>query len=154
MAIELPMFTDRAHKMREYSNWLTISKVIYATKDIGLVLRILHLELTTNKRPMIIKRLYSRFSHIRSEIERMDIDLFLKDAKDDIQSSNLWRSWVTLAGLVREADLDVIKSMILHERRNKNRSHILKRMYGHYAMKRMAAEQEDIKRWLRNGYGV
>lgn len=138
---------ERPLKEREFSHWGKVAKAIYNTTDEESVLRVLQLELMSRKRRMIINRVYSRFSRLRADRERRNVDAFLMGAANNVIETPPWACWATLSALVDAEDLEGIRSMMLHERANKNRNHVLKRMYGKLMAKRMQQERKEMLTW-------
>lgn len=138
---------ERPLREREFSHWGKVANTIYNTTDEELVLRILQLELVSQRRSVIISRAYSRFSRLRADRERRSIDKFLEGAADDVLETPPWACWATLSALVDLEGLEGIRAMMLCERKHKNRNHVLKRMYGKYTAKRMRQERKEMLAW-------
>ena len=143
----------------EYSNWLRIAKLIYSTTNRTPVLRLLQIELCGQRRPMIVKRLYQRFSALRAISE---FDMMLKQFKVPIypspeviaQNDALLITWDSAAGYISTLDfnpLPEIKRLIHHECQNKHRRYVLHRLYTKYCTIRRRMELQGMQYWRPRG---
>lgn len=73
---------ERVKLKREVSNWMKLAKVIYDTKDINFLMKVLKVELEGECRAYMIHRTYSRISRLRNTAEKMQLsNLILKQEK-------------------------------------------------------------------------
>lgn len=143
----------------EYSNWLRIAKLIYSTTNRTPVLRLLQIELCGQRRPMIVKRLYQRFSALRATTEFSAILTQFKepvypDPETKARYDATLETWNDALKYVNTLDvnpLPEIKNLIHHECHNKRRRYVLHRLYTKYCTIRRRMELQGMQYWRPRG---
>lgn len=137
---------------RSISNWLKAAKLIYTEEDAKVILRLLQVELCTQRRRMLIERLYSRYSYLRAaeehktfmdqfEKRKMPEDLILKDALHSWDYTVVYISGIELEPLPR------ILELMEYEYCTKARRYLLQRLQTKYQSIRRSLEKRDMYLW-------
>ena len=134
----------------EISNWLKVAKIIYNTEDIDLILQYLQLELSTKNRPMIIRRMYSRYSYLRNSTEYDEIIRSFPKGEPSHALLAILRSWdYTIAHLdnLKTGEDDEIMSLMRCEWQSTRRPYLLKRLFTRFQSRRRRQELQEMQAW-------
>lgn len=137
---------------RSISNWVKAAKIIYAEEDPKVILRLLQVELSTQRRRMLIERIYSRYSYLRAaEEHKTFMDRFEKrELPENPILKDILHSWdythVYISGIELEP-LPRILELMEYEYCTKARRYLLQRLQTKYQSIRRALEKRDMYIW-------
>jgi len=149
---EIPLFTARQwpEKERNISNWMKVSKLIYTTEDMDEILRYLQLELLTRRRPMIVNRLYLRFSALRNVNEYEGymslFQLTLAPPKNPLYE-DLLISWDHVYAQISAMAQTDLLALCHYEYWNKRRPYLMRRLITKHQTIRRTLEKKGIWTW-------
>lgn len=147
-----------AEKERQYSHWLKVAeacKRCKLEKSPNELVRIMQMELMGKRREVIVNRVHSCFSSIRSELEYED---FIKDFEafspfdldDEMFYEPRLRTWKHALEYINTLDfkpLAQIKRMMCYEYHTRNRFYMMQRIYTKYQTIRRNMERREIWAW-------
>lgn len=144
-----------AEHERKYSNWLKVSSVCYSITDVTHLCRMLQLELAGKRRQIILDRVYSRFSALRTQRE---YPIFFKqfeapmvvDNEDAARYDKILISWDHTSSYIDKLDVNPLPELrkIMHyEYQGKRRRYLLHRLFTKFQTVRRKMEKREMMRW-------
>ncbi len=138
---------------RSISNWTKTAKVIYDIhKNPEEVLLLLWVEHKTLNRKYNIKRLYSRFSHLRRTTEKANLKSLVKHLEpyglsDGINLSIVTSNQFRLAMYLNHDALPIseILRVLKYELESSNRPYMIAKIYGKFQTTRQKQEYKRLK---------
>ena len=138
-------------KERDISHWLKTSKLIYTSDDTDELLKYLQLELMTRRRPMIISRIYSRFSFLRGITEYEEfISIFklsLVAPPENRMYEDLLVSWDHVFAQIDDMTQADLIGLCHYEYWNRRRPYLMRRLITKYQSLRRMLERKEMQTW-------
>jgi hypothetical protein len=140
---------------RRYSNWIKVSDVCYKITDVTHLTRMLQLEIMGKRRRIILDRVYSRLSALRTQREYpiffTQFDKPVEWTGEECAKYNrLLISWDHVVGYIDRLDLDPLaelKRLMHFEHSTKRRRYLMHRLFTKYQTVRRKMERREMMGW-------
>jgi len=138
---------------RDISHWLKAAKCIPNITDPEEALRYLQVELATRRRPLLVDRLYRRFSHLRCLNEFNDLIVIFQHSSvipfypeyDKMLIS--WDHVYPVVSTYEPKDANKILDLLHYEWSKKRRLYLMKRLMTKYQSLRRCRERKEMMAW-------
>lgn len=144
--------TEQPEMERKFSNWRKVADIIYTLDDTDELVRILQLELTTRRRPLIIERVYSKYSSLKSKNELKKIFARnISDIQQDSTKDTILVNWSRVLKYLNMGsnnnDPQALLDLIDYERKTRNRLYIISRLFTKLQTLRKKTERKEMYAW-------